>query len=347
MDFFLAILLALATAFLVGRIVGPLGWMDHPLGRRQHERPIPRTGGIALLTVAVIGFLANKLNLPFTPWQFSLLAGIGLMGALDDRFDLRARWKALVGLVIAVLLAWEGAALLAASPHHLQLFNLVPLPHHWISYFPLLVITYWSLPHAFNLIDGANGLSIGYALLVTLVLWGGGTPSPYLLGLLAGLLIMNWPRAYHFLGDCGALILGLGLAILSVHTFGTTNPDALLWIFAYPIADVSMVVAIRLMQKRSLGEGDRNHLHHQLQDRFPKLKFAVVPLLWLLSGGTAFGAIAQGRMLILPLLTLSALLMLVGLFATLSYREHRGMQEREDDNDADLTPLPGQPPVVE
>lgn len=323
MDFLLAFGIVVTLSLLAGRFLGPLGWMDLPEGRRQHLRPVPRTGGIALVIAGAIGLLIGRFNLPFTHGEMGLVLGMALIGAIDDRYNLRARWKALAGLVIAIVLAYWGANRLCESPHALLLLGAVPIPHHWITYFTLLLVAYWSLPQAFNLIDGANGLSIGYGILIMLVLWGAGSPNVFLLGLLSGLLVLNWPRAIHFLGDCGALTLGLVVALLSKKAVGVQSPDAILWIFAYPILDVSTVVLIRKLHGKPLGEGDRNHLHHQLQDRFPRLRHVAVPFLWLLAGTMAYGAIARGGLRIFPYLALAVLILLSVVFSFLTHLEDR------------------------
>src|SRR5690348_16378857 len=110
--------LTLALSLICMRWVAPLGWMDHPRGRRQHGTPTPRTGGIALLVAIGLGHAFGLLQLPLPPACWVVVYGMGFMGILDDRWDIRARWKAAVSLVAALLLAWMTWGLLReASPH--------------------------------------------------------------------------------------------------------------------------------------------------------------------------------------------------------------------------------------
>jgi UDP-N-acetylmuramyl pentapeptide phosphotransferase/UDP-N-acetylglucosamine-1-phosphate transferase len=97
------------------------------------------------------------------PWPMGRLDWVGvhamaLMGALDDRFNLRARYKALAGLAVAVLLAAHAASGLAQVADHLEFFDF-RIPSHPLMTFPFLFVWLWSIPQAYNLIDGINGLS--------------------------------------------------------------------------------------------------------------------------------------------------------------------------------------------
>ena len=326
-------ILTAALSWALGRYLGPLGLLDVPQGRRRHGVPVPLTGGLALITAVLIGVWLGWVTNPFTGTQSLAILGLGVLGFLDDRYNLRARWKALGGLAIAVAVAYPAAALLASSSVNLQVLGL-QLPHNPLLYFGLLVILYWSVPQAVNLIDGANGLALGYGLILLLILAWQGAPQPFLLGTLVALLVFNWPRARHFLGDCGSLALGLMLALLATHAFGSHNPDALLWLFAYPILDVSLVVAIRLAQGQSPGHGDRSHLHFQWQDRCPACSRAVVPWLWLNAGACALGAVATGWLRLVPWLGLVSFGLQASVFWLLAMREHRSTDEPQ--------PLPDQ-----
>jgi hypothetical protein len=96
---------------------------------------------------------------------------------------------------------------------------------------------------------------------------------------LAVVLALNVPKAHHFLGDCGALMLGTLFAILAVQAFAFSHPDLLLWVFAYPIVDVILVVGLRRWHGQPLSIADRNHLHHWMMDRVGRRSWVATPLL--------------------------------------------------------------------
>lgn len=300
----------LAMAWLLGhcaiRWLGPLGFLDVPGGRKRHSGVIPRVGGFALAGVLALGaaqgWLTNFLGWPGWVGLFVIF----VLGILDDRFSLRARWKALAGLAIAVALAWGQAPAMAAEPTALTLFQF-SVPRDPLVLGVLLALLYWVMPQAYNLIDGADGLALGCSIIVLAAIAIGGAPQPLLLGALLGVLTLNWPRAKCFLGDGGSLLLGLLLALLAVRTFGSTRPDAILWLFAYPLADVFMVVVIRLATGQPLGQGDRNHLHHhwkRILGRYSRLR---VPILWSQVALCSLGALVEGTWNLIPAVGLVAL----------------------------------------
>jgi len=98
---FAAGLMALALL----RLLGPRGWMDLPGARKQHERPTPRTGGLALWGSVSLGLALGWTQLPISRSEWICLHGLALMGALDDRHSLSPRVKALAGLGLAFTLA--------------------------------------------------------------------------------------------------------------------------------------------------------------------------------------------------------------------------------------------------
>ena len=262
------------------RWVGPLGWMDHPEKKRKHHaRPTPRTAGIVLWlgfsTVQVLGLDPFKLDLADS-FVIHLMA---LTGLLDDRFNLRPRYKAIVGLAAANVLALHVSLALGLHSDHVPFLGL-SLPTHPAFTAPLLLAWFWGVPQAYNLIDGVNGLSMGYAgLLLGVLGWNLGLQPMLLWGGLAAVFALNFPKAHHFLGDCGALMLGTLFAVLGVEAFAGLHPDLLLWVFAYPIVDVGLVVSIRRWKGQPLGQADRSHLHHWMMEHLHGRVWLVTPLL--------------------------------------------------------------------
>jgi UDP-GlcNAc:undecaprenyl-phosphate GlcNAc-1-phosphate transferase len=209
-------------------------------------------------------------------------AGVHVMafvGMLDDRFDLRARYKALAGLAVAAMLAFHVAYSMGRAVDQVPFLGM-NLPSRPGVLVPVLLLWFWSLPQAYNLIDGINGLSMGFAALLLGVLGWNLQAQPVLLwGGLAAVLALNFPKARHFMGDCGALLMGTFFAILGVEAFALKDPNLLLWVFAYPTVDVLMVVSIRRWKGLPLGEADRNHLHHWMMDRTRGRSWFATPIL--------------------------------------------------------------------
>lgn len=317
----------LALSLICRRWVGPLGWMDCPdSSRKVHRRPTPRTAGLVLWALLIFLQVSGRfpVHLDLPDWiGIHVMAGIGL---LDDRFNLRARYKAAAGLGVAILLAAHVTHSLGGRVPEVGFLGM-ELPTHAMVIFPFLMLWFWALPQAYNLIDGINGLSLGFAALLLGVLGANlGVQSGLLWGGLAAVLALNFPWARHFMGDCGSLMMGTLFAILGVEAFAIANPNLLLWVFAYPIIDVSLVVTIRRWKKRPLSKADRSHMHHWLMDRFEHRSWVVTPLLLSLAALPMLRATRVPGHSVLSILGLGLLLLLA--LKVLKHRvSAKGMEE--------------------
>lgn len=288
----------IGAGFLVGlvfawasiRWMGPLGFLDHPGGRKVHPGPVPRVGGIALVASLGVGLALGMVNLQLSWAEWGLVCALGLVGAWDDRRGLSASFKAKASFLVALALA-----VLALKDLNLGMGNFLfaglPLPSGpWVLGL-LLVLLFWGTPQALNLIDGANGLLLGYALVVMGLAAAAGRPPGFMTGVLFALFLLNWPRARLFMGDCGSLVLGLLLAHVAREIASTDRLERVLWVLAYPAVDLCTVVATRLLLRRPLGVGDRNHLHHHWINAFGRRGAWAIPLLWGLAALCGAGAV--------------------------------------------------------
>lgn len=301
--------LGLSVAFI--RWLAPLGWTDHPDDcRKHHSKPTARTGGVVLWVVLILAQLWGLVPFRLHWVDWLAIHTMAFMGLLDDRFDLRPRLKAFVGLVMALALAGHVTLSTGGVPAHVPFLGL-NVPTHPALLLPLLAFWFWAMPQAYNLIDGINGLSMGFAALLLGVLgWNLGGQWALLWGALAAILVLNFPKAHHFLGDCGALMLGTLFAVLGVEAFALKAPDLLLWVFAYPIVDVTLVVCIRWWKEQPLGGADRSHLHHWMMDHVGRRSRIATPILLCIAALPMLRAIPFPGHLPLSLLGVLALLLL-------------------------------------
>jgi UDP-GlcNAc:undecaprenyl-phosphate GlcNAc-1-phosphate transferase len=232
------------------------------------------------------------MQLPISGSEWICLYGLALLGALDDRHSLSPRIKALVGLGLAFTLAVPVSQAFALD-RPVAILMRIPIPTNPPLFtLPLLMLWFWAVPQAFNLIDGLDGLATGLALLMATFLLGGRglAGTPFLLGALIGIFLLNWPWPFHFLGDCGAYFLGGLLGLLALRTRAFEYPSLALWVFAYPILDMALVITIRFLRGKPIAGGDRSHLHHQLADILGT--HWTVPLLWVQAAALAVGPTA-------------------------------------------------------
>ena len=279
-----AAVITLALTPAIARLAIRVGAVDIPDGRKVHRRPVPRMGGLAVVT-SIATVLAWAPLLSAGRWQLPphLAESIGwgmlpilLISIADDIRSVRPLYKLLahaLGAVIAVILG----------------ITLGPAVHifgsevyiGWMAG-PLSVLWIVGVTNAFNLIDGLDGLSAGLAMIaavsMALVFVLVGQPGMsgaalVLAGAILGFLPYNLHPARLFLGDTGSTAIGFCLAAFALRGGSTLSSGfaALLPVFilGLPIADMLIAMTRRTLRRLeyhvgSVFEADRNHIHHRL-----------------------------------------------------------------------------------
>ncbi len=286
----LALLATAVVSFLLTplaiRFADRIGAIDQPDDdRRIHERPIPRTGGLAVagsfLIVGVV-FLGASATFNLIPGLrtlpqsevWALFVGVALgaaLGYVDDRFQLRARWQLLGQLVLAAVAVASGVVIEnAVNPLGGPGFT---FPGIW----GIAVTTLWvvGMINSVNFVDGLDGLLSGIALIAVATLGLISLVGPdiqpavaVLCALLAGSLLGFLPYNFHpariFIGTAGVFAVGYALAVLSV--LGTAKVAVALLVLGVPIIDTFWIIIRRVSARRSPFSADRGHFHHRLLD---------------------------------------------------------------------------------
>jgi UDP-GlcNAc:undecaprenyl-phosphate/decaprenyl-phosphate GlcNAc-1-phosphate transferase len=255
---------------------------DMPGVRKEHTSPIPTMGGIAVMAGMM---MALFLWFPFSSgveqicFFFSLAVLFGL-GILDDLKDLSAKYKFIVQVGLASLIALSGIRITSFD----GLFGIAELPLSAQYTFTVLAIV--GITNAFNLIDGIDGLAggLGFMSLVTLGLFltmSGDSNTALVAFALAGgifaFLYFNFNPAKIFMGDTGSLVLGFVIAVLSVRlmqvnvfTANSVLPHApvfVLGIVFIPVFDTVRVFTMRIWKGRSPFVADKTHIHHLITNQ--------------------------------------------------------------------------------
>ena len=287
------VLLALLVAAIISCLATPLvkrlsvkyGAVDVPKdGRRMHDHPIPRMGGLAIF----LGFITSMLLfVTLDPDKQGMLAGaviIVILGVLDDKYSLPAMPKFLVQVIAALIAVMAGNRIEVLS--NPNIFSENPVWElGWLS-FPITVIWIVAITNAVNLIDGLDGLACGVStisaatmLVIALMVSSKldmaveldvAVMMAALAGACIGFLPYNFNPAKIFMGDTGATFLGFIMATVSVEgmfkMYNLISFVAPFLILGLPIFDVCFAVIRRVSHGESPMHPDRGHVHHRLID---------------------------------------------------------------------------------
>ncbi|MFB2597994.1 MraY family glycosyltransferase [Herbiconiux sp. P17] len=268
--------------------------------RDVHTRPTPRLGGIAMFIGVVVAFVvASQISwfrLVFAePGKVWAILGaaliIVLIGVADDIWDLDWLTKLAGQIIAAGLLAWQGVQIVSLPIGGLTIgssgMSLV-----------ITILAVVLVMNAINFIDGLDGLVAGVALIAngvffiySYLLVQDTSPFDYfnlaslitavLIGACAGFLPLNFHPAKLFMGDAGALLVGLLMATSAIAVTGQVDPAQLgrsqlfpafipillpFAILVIPLLDFGLAVFRRLRAGKSPFSADRKHLHHRLLD---------------------------------------------------------------------------------
>ena len=305
---------SLMVALLLTPVVRSLGArlkiVDHPGGRRRHQGPVPRLGGlavfIAFVTALGVAWWGGTLTAGYGPDDLTRLRGLLMggtvafvFGLLDDRFDFAA-WPQFLCQIALSLLAL--ATLLWLERFTLPVLGTVRLDEYaWgpLVYVPLTVLWVMGMINTVNWLDGLDGLAAGVGAILCLVLTihmlfraeppqiSAALLPLALMGALMGFIPFNVAPAKVFLGSAGAFFLGYALAGLGLIAGGRTA--TVLMVMGLPIVDVAWQIFDRVRHKRSPIQGDRGHLHYRLGD-LGLSRQTIVLLYWAFCA--AFGVLA-------------------------------------------------------
>ncbi len=283
---------AMALAFISSMILTPVArslgnyfdLVDRPDNHRKvHTKPIPNTGGHAIFVAFIIPTIA-LLKVSYTEISALLIASVYelsivllcaviilIVGGIDDKINLRPRWKLISQMVVTTIAYFGGYSIQSvtvpfSSPLGLGIF----------SYF---VTMFWFLGciNAINLLDGLDGLAAGVGLFVcfTLTLVSISYDRYYCVflaaslgGSILGFLIYNFNPASIFLGDSGSMLIGFLIGALSLVGSSKAGTAVALTVpviaLGLPVIDTGLAILRRWSNRMPISGADRKHVHHVL-----------------------------------------------------------------------------------
>lgn len=294
-----AALVTFFFTFLVRKLAPRLGAMAMPGARSVHADPTPTLGGAAMfagfLAAMLVGSQLHQFRAMFegTSEPLGILLAAGAMfvvGSVDDLREVSPPAK-LAGQVLS-------GSLLSVFGVTMLYFRVPFASYDYIVLSPDLaalvtIIGVVVLANAINLIDGLDGLAAGICAIAGLALFlyadrlfkagliEGSNIGPLIaiivVGMAVGFLPHNFNPARIFMGDAGAMFLGLMLAVTTITVGGRTADQFSgqtyfffaplvipILILGVPILDTGFSFVRRLVRRQSWSTADREHLHHRL-----------------------------------------------------------------------------------
>lgn len=259
--------------------------VDNPDARKLQRNPTPVMGGLAVFFGLVLGLCCSQII--YTNYIFIYVAAMMIMlyvGTLDDILTLSPRMRFLIEIaVIAILIA------VTDNPINnlWGLWNLYEIPGYIAI--PLTIFATVGIINGINLIDGVNGLSTGFcimaSLLFSVLFYYSNNDTMLIIALSATGAII--PFFMHnvfgnetrmFIGDGGALVMGIIMSIFTMDTLSTESDSArfaleefglipfCLAVLSIPVFDTLRVMSSRIIQGVSPFHADKTHLHHLFID---------------------------------------------------------------------------------
>ncbi len=369
-----AVVTFVSTPFVV-KLATRMNWVVEPDERRVHKVPTPDVGGIAMF----LGFIV-ALAIAWKMGRFSpvfdnnseplgvLLAAIVIFstGLFDDIREISSPAKVTGTVIAGLVLVYFGATMFYFRVPFLDVFV---LSNDWI---PLITILWlMGMSQAVNLIDGLDGLAAGIVAIAaaSFFLYSrrlddlGALAQPNMgpliaiiaLGVCLGFLPHNFNPAKIFMGDSGALFLGLLMAVSTSVVGGRADPNSQtytpgqtyfflaplfipLFILGVPILDTLFAIIRRAVNRQGVATADKGHLHHRLMNLGHGQRRSVL-ILWLwttiLSGFVLYPIFTKAQTALIPIGTAAIALSLY----TVLHPEVRRIRKdsRSGNSDQDTT----------
>ncbi len=250
--------------------------VDRPnSSHKSHKKPTPYLGGVAIIIGVIVVSYSTSLVSNFTSETFWLATSVlgpalvlGIIGLWDDIKNLpplpRFIAQSLAGVFTAIILIITDNI---GNPTGSAFFDSI-----------ITVIWVVGICNSINFFDNLDGGAAGTVAISSIALaYLALTGDQYLIAALStvtagatlGFLVWNKSPAKIYMGDAGALFLGVLLATLTVRFEPTTQfPISAyfvpIFLLAIPILDTTVAVLSRIRRHISPFQGGQDHLSHRL-----------------------------------------------------------------------------------
>lgn len=259
---------------VIKRVAVHINALDIPNNRKIHKKPIPRLGGLAIVSGFLLGYML--FGEPSVLMNSILIGSfiIVVTGMIDDIKPISAKVKFLFQFIAVLVVVLYGNINISK----LTVFGYL-IDFKWLT-IPFTILFLLTCINCMNLIDGMDGLSSGisaiYFLTIGIISFVMGRFGIYyiisliLLGCTIGFLIHNFNPADIFLGDSGSMFLGymVGVvALLGYKSVVLTSVVIPFLLLVIPVLDVAFAIVRRKLKGESIATPDASHIHHQILKR--------------------------------------------------------------------------------
>jgi len=279
LTYLLAFIALFALILVYFRIADRFNIIDKPNERSSHSRITLRGGGIVFYFGVLLWFLWSGFAYP---WFFAGLSLIALISFADDVKPQSSRLRLIVHFVAMLLMFFQ--------------WDLLHAPWYY-TLIALVVST--GIINAYNFMDGINGITGGYSLVVLGAFWYINTyrvafvDEQLLYFVMLALVVYNFfnfrTRAKCFAGDVGsvsiAFIIVFLLGLLMLQT-GDVSYIVLLAVYG---VDSVLTIVHRLMLRENIFEAHRKHVYQLMANELKIPHVAVSAFYMLLQAVTVAG----------------------------------------------------------
>ena len=274
----ISIVSTILAIYVLRHLALRINLVDIPNDRKSHEGHVPLIGGIAMYIGVVVSLLITSNELSQFYYFIAVTGIILILGVLDDLHNVTVSPRLLIQALVAIFIV-------TVADINIESFgNLLGSGEIFLNNWSYLisVIAIITAMNAINMSDGIHGLAGGTSLVTFASIFYLSIDSVFqdtvLIVFLFCLVIPVFlvhnicigidKSRRIFMGDSGSMLLGLVIAWalidLSQGEERSFSPVTALWVFAFPLIELSTAVLRRLASRRSPFKPDSFHFHHQL-----------------------------------------------------------------------------------
>jgi UDP-N-acetylmuramyl pentapeptide phosphotransferase/UDP-N-acetylglucosamine-1-phosphate transferase len=253
MDYLLILLILFGIELYYYRIADKFGIIDKPNQRSSHSVITVRGGGVIfpISILAFFAFFGNKY-----PWFVAAVLIISIISFADDLKHQSKRLRFSLHVIAVTMTLYQA--------------NYFSFAWFWILLAFVLCI---ALINAYNFMDGINGITCGYAMVVIASLWVVNYLDPfidvnYLYCLAMGAAVFAWfnfrKKALCFAGDVGSISMALALIFPTLLLIKNTQHALFIGFFGVYGVDAAFTIFHRLIKRENITEAHRQHLFQYL-----------------------------------------------------------------------------------